>query len=268
MAGAARAASQPGVDKRRRASYRSRWPYRPSKEASCRAHDRRPRPPASPRAQPRPAHHGTVARAACRGCEIPLPPLEILSAEQVERILPAAYRVLEEAGLEIRSAAAREVYRRAGALVDEDTQLVRIGRDIVEAQLAHAPERFVLHARNARARTCTSAATSSTSARSAARRNISDLEGGRRYGDLEAFRNILKLTHTLGVAALAGRHRGRAGRRAGADPPSVDLPGAHRMRRHRLGGARRRRRAGRGCDRDVGDRARLQRRGSGERGRR
>ncbi|MGH8305386.1 MAG: trimethylamine methyltransferase family protein, partial [Steroidobacteraceae bacterium] len=52
----------------------------------------------------------------------PWPPLEILSGEQVERILLGAFRVLEEAGLEIRSAAAREVYRRAGALVDEATQ--------------------------------------------------------------------------------------------------------------------------------------------------
>ena len=75
-------------------------------------------------------------------------PLEILTAEQVERILLAAFQVLEQAGLEIRSPAARELYRRAGALVDEATQMVRLGRDIVEAHLAHAPERFVLRARN------------------------------------------------------------------------------------------------------------------------
>src|SRR5580693_3516516 len=76
------------------------------------------------------------------------PPLEILGAEQLERILAAAYQVLEEAGLEIRSAAARNVFRQAGALVDEETQMVRLGRDIVEAQLAHVPERFVIHSRN------------------------------------------------------------------------------------------------------------------------
>ena len=62
------------------------------------------------------------------------PPLEILSAEQVERILVAAFRVLEEAGLEIRSAAAREVFARVGALVDDETQMVRLGRDIVSPQ--------------------------------------------------------------------------------------------------------------------------------------
>ena len=35
--------------------------------------------------------------------EVPWSPLEVLSAEQVERILVAAFRLLEEAGLEIRS---------------------------------------------------------------------------------------------------------------------------------------------------------------------
>src|SRR2546421_6710919 len=29
--------------------------------------------------------------------------------------------------------------------------------------------------------------------------HIRDLEGGRRYGDLEGFRNILRLTHKLGI---------------------------------------------------------------------
>ena len=76
------------------------------------------------------------------------PPLEILSSEQLEQILVAAFRVLEEAGLEIRSPAARAVFRREGALVDDETQMVRLGRDIVEAKMAQVPERFVLHSRN------------------------------------------------------------------------------------------------------------------------
>src|SRR5205807_2975121 len=64
--------------------------------------------------------------------EVPWAPIEVLTPEQVERIVQAAYRILEEAGLEIRSAAAREVYRRAGASVDESTQMVRLGRELVD----------------------------------------------------------------------------------------------------------------------------------------
>ena len=130
-------------------------------------------------------------------------PLEILSAEQVERIVLAALRILEEAGLEIRSAAAREVYRRAGALVDEGTQNVRIGRELIEAQLAHAPERFVLHARNT-ARHLYVGDNIVNFGPVTGAPNIRDLEGGRRYGDMEAFRNIVKLTHALGVLHWQG----------------------------------------------------------------
>src|SRR2546423_8063549 len=69
-------------------------------------------------------------------------PLEILTAEQVERILVAAFEVLEQAGLEIRSPAAREIYRRGGALGDEATQMGRLGRDMVEAPLPPSPARL------------------------------------------------------------------------------------------------------------------------------
>ncbi|MGH8137498.1 MAG: trimethylamine methyltransferase family protein [Steroidobacteraceae bacterium] len=130
-------------------------------------------------------------------------PLEILTAEQVERILVAAFRVLEESGLEIRSLAARDIYRRAGAFVDEATQMVRLGRDIVEAHLAHAPEKFVLHARNSDRDLHVGGNVVNFGPVNGAP-NINDREGGRRYGNLEAFRNILRLTHTLGILHWQG----------------------------------------------------------------
>ncbi|HXQ63754.1 MAG TPA: trimethylamine methyltransferase family protein, partial [Steroidobacteraceae bacterium] len=133
----------------------------------------------------------------------PWPPLEILTPEQVERILAAAFRVLEEAGLEIRSAAARAVYRRAGALVDDETQIVRLGRDIVETCLSHVPERFVLHARNPDRHLYVGDNVVNFGPVNGAP-NINDREGGRRYGDLAAFGNILKLTHALGILHWQG----------------------------------------------------------------
>jgi trimethylamine---corrinoid protein Co-methyltransferase len=134
---------------------------------------------------------------------VPWAPLEVLTAEQVERILEAAFRVLAEAGLEIRSPAARDTYRRAGALVDDATEMVRLGRDLVEAQLAHAPERFVLRARNA-ARDLHVGGNVVNFGPVNGAPNISDLEHGRRYGDLEAFRNIIRLTHRLGILHWQG----------------------------------------------------------------
>ncbi|MBS0393735.1 MAG: trimethylamine methyltransferase family protein [Proteobacteria bacterium] len=134
---------------------------------------------------------------------VPWAPLEVLDADQVERILGAAFRILEEAGLEIRAAGARALYRAAGALVDEPTQIVRLGRDLVEAQLAHAPERFVLHARNP-ARDLHVGGNVVNFGPVNGAPNVSDLDGGRRFGDLASFRDLLKLTHRLGVLHWQG----------------------------------------------------------------
>jgi len=130
-------------------------------------------------------------------------PVEILTPEQVERLIDAAFTVLEEIGLEIRSPKARAIYRAHGALVDEETQIVRVGRDIVEAMLATAPERFVLHARNPERDLHVGGNVVNFGPVNGAP-NIRDLERGRRYGDLEAFRDILKIASGLGVMHWQG----------------------------------------------------------------
>ena len=130
-------------------------------------------------------------------------PIEILTAAQLERIVDAAFAVLQEAGLEIRSAHARDLYRRHGAIVDDATQMVRLGRDIVEAFLAHAPPRFVLHARNP-ARDLHVGGNIVNFGPVNGAPHISDLDRGRRYGDLQAFEDILKITHTLGILHWQG----------------------------------------------------------------
>jgi trimethylamine---corrinoid protein Co-methyltransferase len=159
--------------------------------------------PTRRRAQQRANRASGPALAPLGRLEVPWSPLEVLTVEQVERIVTAAYRVLEEAGLEIRSDAARGVFRAAGALVDDESQLVRIGRELVEAQLAHAPSNFVLHARNPARDLHVGGRTINFGPVNGAP-NVSDAERGRRFGDIAAFRDILKLTHRLGVLHWQG----------------------------------------------------------------
>jgi trimethylamine--corrinoid protein Co-methyltransferase len=159
--------------------------------------------PSGPRRRGRAARNTGPLLTALPRLTNPWAPLELLSGEQLERILVAAFRILEEAGLEIRSTAAREVFRNAGALVDEETQMVRLGREIVLAQLARAPERFVLRARNPERHLHVGDNVVNFGPVNGAP-NIRDLESGRRYGDIEAFRNILKLTHRLGILHWQG----------------------------------------------------------------
>ena len=74
-------------------------------------------------------------------------PLPILDPEGVERIHDASIRVLEELGIELWSAEARQLFADAGATVDGE--VVRVGRDVIEEALKTAPSSFTLTSRNA-----------------------------------------------------------------------------------------------------------------------
>src|SRR6185295_14604579 len=84
-----------------------------------------------------------------------------------------------------------------------DTQIVRLGRDLVEAHLKLAPERFVLHARN-EARHLHVGDNVVNFGPVTGAPNLSDRESGRRYGDIAGFRNIVRLTQALGVLHWQG----------------------------------------------------------------
>ncbi|MCI0439200.1 MAG: trimethylamine methyltransferase family protein, partial [Chloroflexi bacterium] len=58
-----------------------------------------------------------------------------LTAEQVQRIHDAALTVLEETGIEVMPSPCREVWRRAGARLDEARHRVFIPRRLVDEAL-------------------------------------------------------------------------------------------------------------------------------------
>ena len=189
-------------------------------------------------------------------------PLDIFTTEQLERILDGAFRVLAEAGLEIRSAGARAIFARHGAIVDDATQMVRIGRDIVESCLDSAPETFVLHARNA-ARDLHVGGNVVNFGPVNGAPHITDLEKGpplRRHRRLPRYPEGHPSPRR---AALAGRRGGGAGRPARAEQAPRHVPRPYRVLGYRLGRARRRRTPGARRHRHVGHRAWNEHRGAG-----
>ncbi|MEE8275030.1 MAG: trimethylamine methyltransferase family protein, partial [Alphaproteobacteria bacterium] len=78
----------------------------------------------------------------------PYAPIEVLSADQVETIHAASLRVLEETGMRVLDAGARERLARAGADGDQSSMLVRFDRGLIEESVARAPAEFRLRARN------------------------------------------------------------------------------------------------------------------------
>ena len=71
-------------------------------------------------------------------------PLNLLSDTQIAEVHQASMRLLSEIGVEVTSADARNAYRRAGALVDEDSQIVRMDEELVLSLIKTAPQHFTL----------------------------------------------------------------------------------------------------------------------------
>ena len=70
---------------------------------------------------------------------------EVLSKEEIERIHAASMEVLASIGIKVDYAYARELFRKAGAQVDEETQAVRIPETVVRQAISTAPRQFKLY---------------------------------------------------------------------------------------------------------------------------
>ena len=62
-----------------------------------------------------------------------------LSEESLDKIHQTAMRVIEEVGFEVNSESALELFRKAGARVDQDNNLVRLPRERVLELIDMAP---------------------------------------------------------------------------------------------------------------------------------
>ena len=71
--------------------------------------------------------------------------LTVLSPEEIQRIDAASMEVLAEVGIQVGYKTARDIFREAGAEVDEDTQAVRLPEKLVRWAIDQAPSEFSLY---------------------------------------------------------------------------------------------------------------------------
>ena len=133
--------------------------------------------------------------------QLTLEPSRILSDDHLEAIHNESLRVLEEIGMDMIYAEAREILADAGAIVMGDR--VRIGRDIVEEALKTPPSEFTFHARNPE-HSIRVGGKWIAFAPVGGPPNCSDLDRGRRPGTLEDSNNFMKLAQFFNCVHTAG----------------------------------------------------------------
>jgi trimethylamine--corrinoid protein Co-methyltransferase len=133
----------------------------------------------------------------------PYPPVEVLSAEKLERIHQSSLRILEELGLEFWDEEALDLWQQAGARVDQAHKRVWIERGLLLEAIAQAPAEFTLRARNP-AHTLPIGGNTINFAPGAGCPYISDFKRGRRPGTLAAFQEIVRLVQQCPPLHIVG----------------------------------------------------------------
>jgi trimethylamine--corrinoid protein Co-methyltransferase len=147
----------------------------------------------------------------------PFGPIEPLSADEIEHLHRAALEILRDHGIRVLLPEARTILREAGASVDEETELVRFDSELVERAIVSAPSSFELLGRSPE-RTVTLGGRHLVTVPVSSPPAISDLDGGKRVGNLADFRDLVRLTQYFDVLHVTGPC---------VEPQDVDLPFRH-----------------------------------------
>ncbi|WP_312365731.1 trimethylamine methyltransferase family protein [Ensifer sp.] len=127
----------------------------------------------------------------------------VLSDDALEAIHEASLTILEEIGMDVILPEARERMRAAGADVTPGTDRVRFDRGLIMDMIASVPASFTMHARNP-ARNVAIGGNNLVFAQIASAPFVADREGGRRTGNQEDFRKLVKLAQSYDIIHTTG----------------------------------------------------------------
>jgi trimethylamine--corrinoid protein Co-methyltransferase len=131
------------------------------------------------------------------------PPIQLLSADEVDSIHLAALDLLATTGIEVMHDESRRLLKAAGADVDEASQRVRFDPAMIMEKIATAPSSFTLQARNP-ARNLKVGDGSLIFASTGGPAFVSDLDRGRRAGNYADMCDYIKVVQRLNVIHQEG----------------------------------------------------------------
>ena len=133
----------------------------------------------------------------------PYPPLEILDPGQMQRLHDTSMRILSELGIQVQGESVLEFFEAGGAHVDRETGLVRLSEAMVMDAVARAPETFTLTGRDP-AKRLTIGGDALCFGLVAGPPNVHDRLRGRRDGNLNDYKDFIRLAHHFNAIHLIG----------------------------------------------------------------
>lgn len=123
----------------------------------------------------------------------PFPACNGYDEGMIDQMHQTALDILENEGIKVLHPEARRLFKSAGASIDEESQMVWIGRDIITSALTSAPKTITMRG-GKRNRDITLALGKLVFQPGAAAPYATDLERGRRIGSARDFRELVKLS--------------------------------------------------------------------------
>jgi trimethylamine---corrinoid protein Co-methyltransferase len=133
----------------------------------------------------------------------PFENLRVFSDDQVAHLHETALGILEDAGIRVLLPDARKRFAAAGAIVDSESEIVRIGRDLVSAALRTAPKNIEVRASRSD-RNLTIGGRNTAVVPVSGPPNVTDTIRGRRPGTLDDLRDFIRLSEYFDVVHMLG----------------------------------------------------------------
>ncbi|HTV68737.1 MAG TPA: trimethylamine methyltransferase family protein [Rhizobiaceae bacterium] len=147
--------------------------------------------------------HSAIPQLSARSVRNPYPPMQLLSADQVEAIHEASLHILENFGIELMSPRGLDLFAKAGADVDFATQTVKLDRGLVAKALATTQPSYTLTPRNAE-RGVPLGGNNINFTLVAGPPNVHDMERGRRAGNYADYQDLVRLAQHFNCITMIG----------------------------------------------------------------
>ncbi len=128
----------------------------------------------------------------------PFPSMDVFSSDEIENMHETALITLERLGLKVLLPEARDIFRKAGAQVNDAEEMIYIGRDIIEAALKTAPNSISCIAGSSH-RNLILELGSLVFQPGAGAPNVTDMVRGRRSGSAQDYREYTTLAQHFDV---------------------------------------------------------------------